>query len=237
MEQTMILSKYPWSTAGVIINAIFMGFFFLFFIWSLVNNSRWSKTPECRFLAMMVWASLFWFVSYGLGFASNLADAMRATVFESWVLLPSWEATFSLLGELLLIAVIYYILHNRLRAVAIPKKTVSKIAFIHWSFLVIMVILALILLAGSWANRATYLHDLKTPLYLGDHVREDYLRSRFYRIHLRRVDAAFSVLRFLIQLEMVAIGGLVLTKSKNNPGGRTVRKGPNSRDYSHTSHC
>lgn len=218
-------------TATTIVNAILMGFFLLFFIWSIVNRYRWSKTTELRFVTIMVWMSLFWFIGYGLSFGSYLAELLEATVFQSWVLLPSWEYTFSMLGELLLIAAIYYILHNRLRAVAIPKKTISKIAFIHWSLLVIMVILALVLLGGSWAFQATYLHDLKAPWYVHARTNEDFMESSFYQIHYRRVAAVFDVLRFLIQLEMVAIGGLVLNKSENNPGGQTVRKCPNSRHF------
>lgn len=225
-EQTMKLSLPEGFrssyTAITIIDGILMGFFFFFFIWSIVNTNQWSKTPERRFVTMTVWISLFWLVGYGLDFGDCLAQLLEATVFQSWVLLPGWESTFSIVAELLLIAVIYYILHNRLRAVSIPKETVLKFAFIHWSFLVIMIILAMVLLAGVWALVATYLRDLKAPWYSDAHENQDFVESTFYRIHFRRTKAAFYVLRFLMQLEMFAIGGLVLIKSGNNPGGRTT---------------
>lgn len=110
---------------------------------------------------------------------------------------------FSAVAEFLLVAAIYYILHNRLRAVGVPKKSVTRYAVFHWLFLGILVVLSVVTQAGDLGKSATVTDP--NPL----------VQSAFYTVHVNRTWAAFYVLRLIMQMEMITVGIVVLRKMKN----------------------
>jgi len=210
METPLIYKPY-------IISGAFFAYFFLFLlIWSIVNKFRWRKVPQCFFLTVLIMISLLWFVGYAATFGADLAELVKAgqrSRPRRPALIICWYSVCRV-AEFLLIIAMYYILHNRLRAVAVPEKTVSIIAVIHWPLYAIVFLHVILLLASAWSSSTTYLHGIQTRL-TANHVPSN---PRFYR----GISASYDVLRLLIQLEMLAFGGVVLMKSKKNPGGRMV---------------
>jgi len=207
--------------ACMIASAIFASIFLFLLVWNIVNKFRWRKIPQCFFLTLLILISLLWFVDYALSFSTDLAELVKAEGMPttvSWPGLYICQYSVSRVAEFLLIIAMYYILHNRLRAVAVPEKIVSIIAVIHWPLYAIVFLHVILLLASAWFFSTYYLHGFQTRLS-ADHVPSN---PRFYR----GISVSYDVLRLLIQLEMLAFGGVVLMKSKKNPGGRMVGESP-----------
>jgi len=198
----------PIYRAYMIADAFFAYIFLFLLIWSIINKFRWRKTPQCFFLTVLILISLLWFVNYAVSFSTDLAVLVKAEGMPTTISWPLHICQYSIsrVAEFLLIIVMYYILHNRLRAVAVPEKIVSIIAVIHWLLYAIVFLHIILLLVNAWFFSTIY--GAKNP--------------RFYR----GVSVSYDVLRLLIQLEMLAFGGVVLMKSKKNPGGRMVGESP-----------
>lgn len=196
---------------------------FILFIWTIVIRYKWGRrhSPELRFLTMTTWAALFAAVLWALICTSYMGMLLHARVPYSWYLMTGFQSTFSAVAEFLLLASVYCIMHNRLRAVVgvQSQKLVAVYARSHWLVLGMLVVLSLVMQAGDWGGSATSLSDAMDPDLYQESTWIKFLESAFVRLHVRRTMAAFYVLRLVVQLEMIAVGIVILTKMKN---GRNV---------------
>lgn len=196
-------------------------------IWILVIRHRWRHTAELRFLAMTVWTALFALTVWALTFASYLRLLLHDAVRWTWLLVPGFQSLIAAAAELLLVAAIYYILHNRLRAVGVPGKSVRVYAGVHWVLLGVLGAVLFVTQFADWGIAGVRFDTLADPEVVGskygyrivDSYWFSFIQSAFVRLHARRVWAAFYVLRLVMQLEMVGVGIVILQRLKH---GRNV---------------
>ena len=204
--------------------AILMGVATFLYIILLIFSHFVARRHAKSHVWRLVTSSLSFSILYSVMVMVVRVLKLTTYLVQSDVIFLGCKVMFGLIADLLLLAACWGFLHNRLRAVGVPRKSVSVIAGLHWFLLATMSCLALIQAVGWWLQSALYLSAFTQSFLLtgATTTYAEYMGSVFYQVHLKNVQGAWIVLLWIWVLEMMVVAIiLALKEAKWKPAAHT----------------